>query len=181
MTHNYLMRRRAVAALCCLFIAAAPACKRRKVRSAATDEETPRMSSVLNLGDPKVEPQLVNGFYGIESGAWRWSAKQFTVSLRPPLGSASKGAKLSVKITVPQVVVDKNRNVTLSATVGNAVLAPETYTTPGDYMYVRDVPASALAGESVRADFMLDKAMPPAPPDIRELGIIVFSIGLEGK
>jgi hypothetical protein len=181
MTHESLMRRRTVAALCCLLIAAAPACKRRKVRSAATDEETPRMASVLNLGDPKVEPQLVTGFYGVESGAWRWSAKQFTVSLRPPLGAAAKGAKLTVKITVPQVVIDKNKNVTLSATVGNAALAPETYTTPGDYFYTRDVPAGALAGESVRVDFVLDKAMAPSGADIRELGIIVFSIGLEGK
>ena len=181
MIHETLMRRRAVAALCCLLIAAAPACKRRKVRTAATDEETPRMASVLNLGDPKVEPQLVTGFYGVESGAWRWSAKQFTVSLRPPLGAAANGAKLTVKITVPQVVIDKNKNVTLSATIGNAALAPETYTTAGDYFYTRDVPASALAGESVRADFVLDKAMAPSGADIRELGIIVFSIGLEGK
>jgi hypothetical protein len=167
--------------LCCLLVAAAPACKRRKVRSAATDEETPRMASVLNMGDPKSEPQLVNGFYGVESGAWRWSAKTFTVSLRPPAASATKGAKLSVKVTVPQVVIDKNKNVTLSATVGNAALAPETYTTPGDYVYVRDVPPGALAGESVRVDFTLDKAMTPSGADIRELGIIVFSVGLEGK
>jgi hypothetical protein len=181
MRNESMIGRCALVALCCLAIAVAPACKRRKVRSAATDEETPRMASVLNLGDPKVEPQLVNGFYGVESGAWRWSAKQFTVSLRPPLGATAKGAKLNVKITVPQVVIDKNQNVTLSATVGNAALPPETYTTPGDYFYVRDVPASALAGESVRVDFALDKAMAPSGADIRELGIIVFSIGLEGK
>jgi hypothetical protein len=181
MTNQSLIGRRALAGFCLLLIAASPACKRRKVRSAATDEETPRMASMLNLGDPKVEPQLVNGFYGIESGAWRWSAKQFTVSLRPPLGAAAKGAKLTMKLTVPQVVIDKNKNVTLSATVGNAALAPETYTTPGDYLYERDVPASALAGESVRVDFTLDKVMAPSGADIRELGIIVFSIGLEGK
>ena len=139
------------------------------------------MASVLNMGDPKVEPQLVTGFHGVESGAWRWTAKQFTVSLRPPLGAAANGAKLTMKLTVPQVVIDKNKNVTLSATAGNAALAPETYTTPGDYFYTRDVPAGALAGESVRVDFLLDKAMTPSGADIRELGIIVFSIGLEGK
>jgi hypothetical protein len=182
MINTSFLRRRAAIGLCCLLaLAAAPACKRRKVRSAATDEETPRMASVLNLGDTRVEPQLVSGFYGVEAGAWRWAGKQFTVSLRPPAGAAAKGAKLTVKLTVPQVVIDKNKNVTLSATVGNAALAPETYTTPGDYFYVRDVPASALAGDSVRVDFALDKVMPPSGADIRELGIIVFSIGLESK
>jgi len=181
MTQQSIIGRRALIGLCCLMVAVAPACKRRKVRSAATDEETPRMASVVNLGDPRAEPQLINGFYGVESGAWRWSAKTFTVSLRPPAGSSTKGAKLTVKITVPQVVIDKNKNVTLSATVGNAALAPETYTTPGDYFYVRDVPPAALAGDSVRVDFALDKAMAPSGADIRELGIIVFSIGLESK
>jgi len=181
MTQTSRIGRRALVGLCCLLVAAAPACKRRKVRSAATDEETPRMASVLNMGDPKVEPQLVSGFYGVESGAWRWSGKQFSVSLRPPLGAASNGAKLTMKITVPQVVIDKNKNVTVSATVGGVALKPETYTTPGDYLFVREVPASALAGESVRVDFALDKAMAPSGADIRELGIIVFSIGLEAK
>jgi len=181
MTNTSFLGRRVFIGLCCLMVLAAPACKRRKVRSAATDEETPRMASVLNLGDTRVEPQLVSGFYGVESAAWRWAAKQFTVSLRPPAGAAVKGAKLTVKVTVPQVVIDKNKNVTLSATVGNAVLAPETYTTAGDYFYVRDVPPGALTGDSVRVDFTLDKAMPPSGADIRELGIIVFSIGLETK
>ena len=36
-------------------------------------------------------------------------------------------------------------------------------------------------GESVRVDFVLDKAMPPSGPDIRELGVVVISIGLESK
>ncbi len=181
MTQPSLFGRRALLGLCCLLVAAAPACKRRKVRSAVTDEETPRMASSLNLGDPKSEPQLVTGFYGVESGAWRWTGKQFTVSLRPPVGAAANGARLTMKLTVPAVVIQKNKNVTLSATVGNAALAPETYTTAGDYVYVRDVSPGPLAGESVRVDFSLDKAMPPSGADIRELGIIVFSIGLEGK
>jgi hypothetical protein len=180
MTYTFLTRR-AVCALLLLAVTVAPACKGRKVRSRATDEETPRMASVLNMGDPKAEPQLVTGFYGVEAGAWRWAAKQFTVTLKPPVGSAQKGAKLSVKLTVPPVVIEKNKNISISATAGNAALAPETYTTPGDYVYVRDVPGSALAGDSVRVDFALDKVLPPAGADIRELGIIVLSIGLESK
>lgn len=139
------------------------------------------MMSVLNMGDPKVEPQLVKGLHGIEAGAWRWTEKQFIVALHPPFGAAQKGAKLSVKLTVPGVVIDKLKTVSMAATVAGSALPPETYTTAGDYVYVRDVPASLLGGDSLRVEFQLDKAMAPSGADIRELGIIVLSIGLEAN
>jgi hypothetical protein len=162
-------------------VLAPTACKRKKVQVGATDEETRGMMSVLNMGDQKVEPQLVKGFHGVEAGAWRWTEKQFTVTLKPPFGAAQKGAKLTVKLTVPPVVIEKLKTVSLTANAGGTMLAPETYTTPGDYFYVRDLPASVLGGDAVRVDFQLDRAMAPAPPDIRELGIIVLNIGLESK
>src|SRR5262249_56045175 len=96
-------------------------------------------------------------------------------------GGGGGGGKGGERGGVPAVVIEKNKSVSVSATAGNVALAPETYTKPGDYVYTREVPASALIGDVVRVDFALDKAMPPAPPDIRELGIIVLSIGLEGK
>jgi len=181
MTLTTFTGRRAACALFAIAISLVPACKARKVRTAATDEEGARTASVLNMGDPKIEPQLVTGFYGVEEGAWRWTGKQFTVALRPPFGSAQKGAKLSVKTTVPPVVIEKDKTISISATAGGAALGPETYTTPGDYVYVRDVPAGVLTGDSVRVDFQLDKVMPPSGADIRQLGLIVLSIGLESK
>jgi hypothetical protein len=162
-------------------LAVAPvACKRKSVK-VGTDEGTPGMRSVLSMADPKVEPQLIKGFHGVEAGAWRWTEKSFTVALRPPFGAAQKGAKLSVKLTVPPPTIEKLQSVSLSATVAGSTLSPETYTTPGDYMYVRDVPASLLGSDSVRVDFQLDKAIPPTGGDIRELGVIVFSVGLEAN
>jgi hypothetical protein len=166
--------------LCALLLTSA-ACKRKAVKVGGTDEETPRMLSVLNMGDKKVEPQLVKGFHGIEADAWRWTEKQFTVVLRPPFGASQKGARLTVKLTVPQPAIDRLKTISLSANAGGVALAPETYTTVGDYFYVRDVPASVLGGDSVRIDFQLDKAMAPSGADIRELGLIVFSVGLETK
>jgi len=186
MIYTMFARRRAVARVCGMLVLTAlvlvpAACKRKKVRVGATDEETPRMQSVLNLGDPKVEPQLITGFHGIENAAWRWTAKQFTVVLKPPFGSGQKGAKLTVKLTVPAVTIQNLKNVSLSANAGGISLPPETYTTAGDYFYVREIPASVLTGDSLRVDFQLDKAMAPSGADIRELGIIVLSIGLESK
>jgi hypothetical protein len=186
MTHILLTERRAAVRLGCSLILVAlvlapVACKRKKVRVGSTDEETPKMMSVLNMGDPKVEPQLIKGFHGIEAAAWRWTEKEFTVALRPPFGSGQKGAKLTVRLTVPAVAIEKLKTVSLSATAGGSALPPETYTTAGDYLYVREIPASLLAGDSLRVDFQLDKAMAPNPPDIRELGLIVLNVGLESK
>ena len=104
------------------------------------------MQSVLNMGDPKVEPQLVTGFHGVEADAWRWTEKQFTVALRPPFGASQKGAKLTVKLTVPPVTIEKLKSISLSATAGGSALSPETYTTPGCYSTVRDLPANCYGG-----------------------------------
>ena len=51
--------------------------------------------------------QLVSGFYGIETGAWRWTGKQFAVALGTPAGAAQKGAVLELKLTVPPVTIEK--------------------------------------------------------------------------
>jgi hypothetical protein len=185
MTHTWWNRRSAIARLGLPVLTAAlvlgPAgCRRGKVK-VGTDEETPRMMSTLNMGDPKVAPQLVKGLHGIEAGAWRWTAKEFTVALHPPFGAAQKGAKLTVKLTVPPVTIEKLKTISLAANAGGTALPPETYTTAGDYFFVRDLPAGILGGETLRVDFQLDKAMEPSGADIRELGIIVFSIGLEAN
>jgi hypothetical protein len=180
MTHTLLGR--LCGGLVLVALALAPvACKKKKVRVAGADEEAPRMQSVLRMSDAKIEPQLVKGFHGIEAGAWRWTEKQFTVALRPPFGASQKGAKLSVKLTVPPVTVERLKAVSLSATAAGSALPPETYTTPGEYFYVREIPASLLTGDSLRVDFQLDKAIAPSGADVRELGIIVTSVVLESK
>src|SRR4051794_39514766 len=89
------------------------ACKRKKVRVGSTDEETPRMQSGLMLGDPKTGPQLKKGSHGSEAPAGRWTEKQFGGVLPPPFGSSQKGAKLTMKLTIPPVTVEKLKNVSL--------------------------------------------------------------------
>jgi hypothetical protein len=155
---------------------APPGCKRIEKTVA---RHAPGVASTVHMSDPDIAPQLIYGFYGMENGAWRWTAQQFAVSLRPPYGAAQKGAALVLHFTVPPVVIEKEKSVTLSAAIGGTSLAPETYTSPGNYAYRRAVPASLLGVNTVRADFKLDKAMPPAGGDIRTLGIVVLSAGLE--
>ena len=159
-------------------------CKQaKKVQVQQTVEESPRLASVVHMGDANVETQLVSGFYGIEGNAWRWTARQFTVVLRPPFGAAQSGGTLQLSLTVPQVVIDKLKNVSLTASIDGSPLPPETYTQAGPYIYKRDLPPNLLAADSVKVDFQLDKAMPPGGRRIkRELGVVVVnSVSIEAK
>jgi hypothetical protein len=158
--------------------------REHKVTVKETVEETPATTLVpviVNMGDPKQEKQLVSGFYGIEANSWRWTAKDFTVSLRPPAASAAQGAKLVFALSIPGVVIDKLKSVTLAASINGTALAPETYAHDGQFEYKRDVPSSVLAGNAARVEFHLNKSMPPAGGDARELGIVARSVGLESK
>jgi hypothetical protein len=112
---------------------------------------------------------------------WRWTKQQFSVALAPPPGAAQKGAWLRVRVTVPDALIAKEGTVTLAANIAGQNLPPETYSAAGTYTYERDVPASLLQGESARLDFALDKVMAPAGGDLRDLGIVALSAGLEPK
>ena len=163
---------------------ASPDCKRdRKVQVQPTveEEDVPRLASAVPMNNAKLEPQLVSGFYSIENGSWRWTAKQFSVLLRSPATAAQRGAVLSFEFSVPDPVIRKLHAVTLKASVEGKPLTPETYTKSGPYTFKRDIPASSIAGESVRIDFALDKAMSPAGGDRRELGVVASSVALSPK
>jgi hypothetical protein len=160
---------------------AAPACKRAHVRHVDTIEEAPRLASLVHMGDRTMAFQLVSGFHDVEANAWRWTMQKFSVNLRPPARAAQQGAVLDLHLTVPPPTIEKLGNITLSASVGGAALAPETYSKAGEYTYRRDVPATALGGDSARIDFQLNKAIPPGETDKRELGIVASSVALVAK
>jgi hypothetical protein len=153
----------------------APAAERQSAGSTA------RMASTVHVGDPKMAAQLVSGFHGIESGSWRWTQRQFTVALGVPAGADQAGGTLELRLTVPPPSIEKLNSLTLTASIGGTDLGPETYSKPGPYIYKRDVPARLLLGDPVKVAFTLDKAMNPGGADLRELGVVVTSIGLAAK
>lgn len=169
------------AALLAAFLLILPACKHDEVHVTDTIEEAPHLASTVRMGDHATASQLAGGFYDIESNTWRWTMQKFAVNLRPPLHSAQRGAVLQFHLTVPRPSIDKLGSITLAASIGGTGLAPETYSKAGEYTYRRDVPANLLAGETVRIDFQLDKAIPPGDVDKRELGIVTSSVGLVSK
>jgi len=180
------MRRLISIALVASIALTAGACRRKKkpaVKVELTDEGSAnsQLLSILSVADPKGTPQLVKGFYNLEDNQWRWTMAKFTVTLRPPAGAAQKGATLVLKFAIPDPVIAKVKSTTLSATVSGTATQPQTFTKAGEYVYTRDVPASALGGDAVTVEFTLDKFLAPTDSDRRELGIVATSVGLEPK
>jgi hypothetical protein len=177
------VRNRRSSALALALLLAVAGCRRKEtVNVKQTDEEGPRMASVVHTSDPQSDTQLVAGFYAIEQNSWRWTAQRFSVVLRPPAGAAERGATLNMQLTVPDAVISRLKTISVSGNIGATQLSPETYTEQGPYTYTRDIPASLLNGEALRIDFKLDKSLPPGTGgDQRELGVIVSSVGLEAK
>ncbi len=161
------------------------ACRGKHSRLAVENEEpaeaTPRMAATLKMSDPAAPAQLVKGVYGLEGGAWRWTAGHFSFLLRSPLSAAQHGATLSLGFTIPDVITQKLGPIELTASVGATRLKSETYAKPGPYTFTADVPAEQLTKDSVTVDFSLDKSIPAGAMDQRELGVIATSVGLESK
>jgi hypothetical protein len=153
-------------------------CGRQKKAAGGDDGQ---LLSVINAADPRAAAQLTRGFYGIEGNAWRWTAKDFVVTLARPAGAAQNGATLEVRLAVPEIVINRLGQVSLSGNINGLALAPDTYSKSGNYVYSRDVPATALTTDPVTVEFATDKAVPPSGQDARELAVIVATISLSPK
>src|SRR5512143_1558029 len=132
------MQRLTVALLLFGITLAPVACKRDRHAPSGPD-----LLSVVPMDDSNAGAQLVRGFYPLEGGPWRWTAGRFSVILRPPPGAAQFGARLELKLNIPEVACRQLGAMTLSATADGQPLAPEKYAAAGDYVYARDVPAAA--------------------------------------
>jgi hypothetical protein len=153
------------------------ACRRNK----ADAEDATRPAMMLAMSDARASIQLIRGFYALESGTWRWTGQAFAASLRVPPDAPQNGARLLMKVTVPQTQIDKLGPMTLSAHVNGVGLPAETFAHAGDFLYERDVPAAAFRQDIALVEFVLDKVAPAPPPDKRLLGVVVTSVGFMRK
>ncbi len=155
--------------------------KKAAATKAAAVEEDGELASVLSVAEPRTAAQLTRGFYAVEANQWRWTAKNFSVALHPPKGSAENGAVLQLNLSIPDVIFNRLGPITVTARVNGTDLGPQTFSQAGEAVLKRDVPAAALKSDVVAVDFSLDKGLPPTEQDARELGIIVTSAGLIAK
>ena len=171
------LTRRALVAALILAALTASACKRRQRRAEAQPEQAPgTMLSELQMADTRAAVQLAKGFYDPEGNAWRWTQQHFSVVLAPPPGAAQKGAKLVFHFTLPETEISKLGPITLTASIAGQNLPPQTYSSAGDYVFERNVPATLLTAPAVNVDFQTDKSLPPTGTDQRELGLVASSI-----
>jgi hypothetical protein len=161
----------------------AAGCKRKKsvrVKPAGTQ-------SVVAMNDAAAAGQLKSGFFGVEGGTWRWTARSFAVELAPPANASAKGARLHLSFTIPDVTIAKLGPIQLGARLSSAgelglTLEPEHYAAAGTYDYARDIEAGAFQRKGpVTVEFTCDKAIPPTGDDRRELALIAVSVGLEPR
>jgi len=157
-------------------------CKRKRQTPATAAKETPsEPATMLGTADPRSALQLTKGFHEIENGGWRWSAKEFSASLKPPSTGPQKGATLVLKFSIVEASIAKLGPMSLSAKAGSTACATQRYDKPGTFEYKCDVPSADLGGGLVPVDFTLDKVLPATPTDGRELGLVVAMVGFEAK
>lgn len=114
---------------------------------------------------------LLDGWHELESGAWRWSERRFSVQLPAP--PPDTPATLRFQFHVPPSLAAARPLFHLTATVDGERLRPQTYASPGDHQYVCAVPALASPAATRLIGFELDAAVGPTDSDRRELGVLV--------
>ncbi|HVW11414.1 MAG TPA: hypothetical protein VHC90_22670 [Bryobacteraceae bacterium] len=157
----------------------------KKANQAVQNDEgqaanAPLVSS-LKMNAPSAKEQLTKGVYQLESGLWRWTAGNFTITLKTPPGAAQKGAILTLNLTASDPILQQVHSQSLTAAVGDKTLKTEKYVDPGAHTFTADVPAALLTGDTVAIDFSLDNSLPPGPTDRRELGVILTGASLDSN
>lgn len=113
------------------------------------------------------------GWHDIEDGGWRWTEKQFAIRI---VGFRKlDGSQLRLGLYIPDIA----ETITIEAIANGIPLAPETYSKPGEYEFVRSLAPFGAADDDIRIDFNLSSALPPDSTDLRERGIVVASIAVE--
>lgn len=115
--------------------------------------------------------ELLAGWHAPEDSGWRWTAASFSARL-PVQKDAST---ISLRLFVPDALIERFGSVTLSCRVNGAPLTPETFTEPGLYTYTRALDAKSA---ELLAQFNVDRALPADASDPRERALIVADLSL---
>jgi SAM-dependent methyltransferase len=113
---------------------------------------------------------LMNGWHELERERWRWTERVFAVRMphRP-----APAAILRFRFTIADAVHKTAGIVKIKASVNDVALQTSEFTTPGEHLYVQDVPDAALQPDgSPLVRFELENAYRTGS-DQRELGVQV--------
>lgn len=118
--------------------------------------------------------RLTSGWYEPEQSGWRWTRKEFNLTLTRDAHQTYR--RMSIHVFVPDAVLEQLGAVTLSATVDGSALQPAIFDRPGNHVIHRPVNLSGPTTTEHLFLFSLDKSLNQGRSDQRELGIIVSSI-----
>lgn len=167
-----------------LMVVSLTACKRQEeaVENAPAAKDAPIvLKTSFNVNDEQASVYMLHGFHGLEENQWRWVGSKFGVTLAEPPDAAQNGARLELRFAYPDAAFAKLGALTLTAAVNGQPLSPETYKAPGRFVFTKDIAGPAFHGGPVTIEFSTDKALPPTPPEVRELSIIVIEAGLSPR
>ncbi len=150
----------------CLFLVLAA------LTAGCRQEATGPPVSEISLGADAPEARLLRGFYE-PTGAWRWTAPEFAVTLDPPDGDEPVFVELD--FTLPSEVTAAHSSVTLSATVNGVAAGSKTYDHEGRYIFSMEAPG---ARRDQRPAEVMFRVSPGTTVEGREAGIIVVSAAL---
>jgi hypothetical protein len=167
--------------LCALALLVAGCGKKTAQNGEAESAADAPLVSSFKMNAPSAKKQLTKGVYQLEAGAWRWTAGNFTITMKTPGGAAQKGATLTLNLVAADSVLKEVHSQSLTAAIGPTSLKTEKYVDPGPHTFTADVPASLLTGDTVAIDFSLDNSLPPGSTDRRELGIILTGASLDSN
>jgi hypothetical protein len=116
--------------------------------------------------------ELGTGWHDPESTGWRWTERRFGAAVQ----SVDRVfASLRLKFYIPPVLIQRWGSLSLRAVVNGVSLPPETYTSDGEFEYLRGFAATP----AVTVEFELDRALSADDSDRRERGIIVAALSFD--
>jgi len=139
-----------------------------RVRALEVVERRPTLQ-YLPVNAPEAVSQIVSGLYDLEDNRYRWMARTAVVTLKSPAAPAP----LEVSFTIPGSA--SARRVTVR--MDGHEIATQTY--PGPGTYTLSVPARPT-GAYATVEIEVDRTF-TAPPDRRDLGIVITAVGFPAR
>jgi hypothetical protein len=136
-----------------------------RVRAVEVAERHPTLA-YLPMNAPEAADQIVSGIYSLEDHRFRWMSRAAVVALKSPPAALP----LRVAFTIPPQA--HARRVALL--LDGREVASQTYPAPGTYT-LESPPVRAAAAVAI-AEIAVDQTF-FAPPDSRELGIVLTGVG----
>jgi hypothetical protein len=137
-----------------------------RLRAVQVVERHPTLE-YLPMDAPTAKDQIVTGIFSLE-GKIRWTSRTATVVLKSPAAPTPLRAEFTIH--------PRSRARTIHLLLDGREVASETYSGPG--AYTLQTPPLKPAGPVAVVALEVDQTF-TAPPDTRDLGIVLSGIGFQ--